>query len=481
MRGGGRWLAALSAVALVSCGGGGGGSRSAGGAADDPRGVAAATGATRLVAAMRGGRGAWQRLAALCDGHGHRLTGSPGLAGAIAWAIAALRADGHQAVRGEPVRVPVWVRGVEEAAIVSPQVAGAAVPMAVLGLGGGVATPPEGLEAEVIRVGDEDELARRRAEVRGRIVLFDNPMPAWTEEHGAGYGHCVRFRVHGARLAAAHGAVAVLVRSVTARSLRTPHTGALHYGEASERLPAAAIATEDADRIARLVASGVPVRVRLRLGGGPAPDAESHNVIAELPGRERPEEIIIVSAHIDSWDVGQGAHDDGAGVAMAMEALAQMRRLGLQPRRTIRLVLWTNEESGMMGVRSYLDRHAAALGRHVAAIEADAGGFAPVGYGVFHDDKRREAAIAGSLEPLLRAVAPVGTIVARPGMSAPDVSRFHPHGVPAFALLTHGERYFDYHHTHADTVDKVDPDELQRAAAALAALTWWLAEVPARP
>ncbi len=446
----------------------------------------AATGAASpqiaaIVAGMRDGRGAYARLVELCDGIGHRLSGSPGLEAAIRWATASLARDQHEAVRAEPVQVPVWSRGAESAAIVAPLAAGAEVPLAMLGLGGSVGTAAGGVVAEVLRVTDEAELERRRAEVPGRIVLFDNAMPRWNDHDGSGYGHCVRFRVHGAKMAAALGAVGVLVRSVTAHSLRSPHTGAMSYAEGTPKVPAAAISTEDADRITRLIAAGQTVRVRLQMGAVTAESAASANVVAELRGRERPDEIVIISGHLDSWDVGQGAHDDGAGVVMAMEALHQLRTLGLRPRRTIRVVLWTNEENGMAGVKGYLEQHAAEIPKHVAAIEADSGGFAPVGFGVFADDKAQEARVAAAVAPLLPQLASVGAIELKPGHSAPDVSRFHAFGVPAYGLFTHGERYFDYHHSHADTVDKVDPAELQRSATALAALAFWLADMEHRP
>lgn len=434
-----------------------------------------------IVASMRDGRGAYRRLVELCDGFGHRLSGSPGLQAAIAWARASLQADGHDAVDAEAVDVPVWRRGVESAAIVAPLASGAEVPIAMLGLGGSVGTAPGGVVAEVVRVADEAELATQKDQIRGKIVLFDNPMSPWNQSDGSGYGHCVRFRVHGAKLAAELGAVAVLVRSVTAHSLRTPHTGAMHYGEAATRIPAASVSVEDADRIRRLIAAGHTVRVRLQMAAVTVANAPSANVVAELRGREHPEQIVIISGHIDSWDVGQGAHDDGAGVVMAMEALHAMRKLGLRPRRTIRAVLWTNEENGMAGVRGYLERHDAELPHHVAAIEADSGGFAPVGYGVFATDKAQQARVLKALAPLLPLVQTLGAIELLPDRSAPDVSRFHEHGVPAYGMMTHGERYFDYHHSHADTVDKVDPAELQRSAAAVAALAYFLADLPERP
>jgi carboxypeptidase Q len=456
------------------------GSASAASGADNalPPEIAAAV--AKIVGAMQSSDAAHRRLVELCDGIGHRLSGSVQLTMAVQWALAALRADGHEGVRAEEVLVPRWVRGDESATIVEPLAGGVEVPMAMLGLGGSVGTPRGGITAPVLVVADEAELARDAARAKGAIVLFNNPMPAWTKAEGSGYGHCVRFRVHGARLAAAHGALAVLVRSVTARSLRSPHTGAMHYADAAVRIPAAAVSTEDAARIARLVADGQPVRVRLQMAAREEKAAPSANVVAELRGRERPEEVVILSGHLDSWDVGQGAHDDGAGVVMAMEALASLRRLGLRPRRTLRVVLWTNEENGMAGAKAYVARHAAALGDHVAAVEADAGGFAPVAFGVFSADKALQARIAGRLQGLVALLGALGTIAIEPGRSAPDVSRFHDHGVPAFGLYTHGERYFDYHHSHADTVDKVDPGELARSAAALAALGYVLAELPER-
>ena len=209
-------------------------------------------------------------------------------------------------------------------------------------------------------------------------------------------------------------------------------------------------------------------------------EVPSHNVIAELRGRENPEEIVIISGHLDAWDVGQGAHDDASGVVMAMEGLNVLRKLGLRPRRTVRVVLWTNEENGMRGARGYVKRHKANMKNHVAALEADSGGFAPDAFGVAVKDKAKQAVAAAQLEAVMTLLKELAMIKVKPGRSAADVGKLVPEGVPAIGLYTYVAKYFDYHHTHADTVDKVDPDELARSAAAITALTWLIAEMPNR-
>ena len=417
--------------------------------------------ATRLAQDLTADARVWNTLATLCDTWGHRLSGSPALEGAIDWAVATLKAGGIATARREAVQVPTWVRGEESAVITKPAIAGKPVQLVMLGLGNSVGTAPEGVTAPVVVVHDEAELKAAAKRVPGKIVLFNNPMPQWTPDKGACYGKTVRFRVRGASKAAALGAAAVLVRSVTAHSLRSPHTGMLKYDEKLPKIPAAAVSTEDADRLERLVKRGDEVVVRLKMAAVNRGMSASANVVAEIRGRDKPDEIVIVSGHIDSWDVGQGAHDDGAGVVMAMQTLMAMKRLGLRPRRTIRAVLWTNEENGMAGVKGYLKRHAAELGKHVAALEADAGGFAPVSWGLAHRDPktlaRASAVVRGLLKRLAASQVGVGALTLKPGRSAPDVGWFKAHGVPALGLYTHGKHYFDYHHTHADTIDKVDP------------------------
>ena len=330
--------------------------------------------AARILAAARADRGAYDKLAQLTDRIGHRLSGSPELDRAIAWATRAMTDDGLEA-HTEKVMVPHWVRGAEDAALVAP----VARPLRIVGLGGTVATPRAGIDAPVVVVHDWKELEAAGDRVKGAIVLYDVAMPAWTEENGSGYGKVVEFRWQGAMRAAKQGAVGVLMRSVTAHSLCSPHTGAMGYDDKVAKIPAAAISVEDSALIDRLARRGA-VTVHLHLESQQLPDAESANVIGELRGRERPDEIVVLGGHIDSWDVGQGAHDDGAGIVTMMEALAVLKKLGVAPRRTIRAVLFTNEENGLRGGKAYAEHHKDELARTVLAIEADSGGFTPRGF-----------------------------------------------------------------------------------------------------
>ncbi len=430
----------------------------------------------RIIKAATGNDGAMVKMRQLCDGIGHRLSGSPALNKAIAWAVAAMKADGHEAVRTEKVMVPHWVRGEESAELVEPR----PMKLPVLGLGNSVGTPPKGIQAEVLVARTQAELDALGQRVKGRIVLFDNAMPDWHPERGSGYGKTVHWRVNGPTKAGAMGAVAVLVRSVTARSLRTLHTGATRYASDKPKIPAAALTVEDSAMIARMVADGKRVVVRLKMAAKMHPDAPSANVIGELKGREKPDEVVVIGGHLDSWDVGQGAHDDATGCVIAMEALTVLRKLNLRPRRTIRVVLWTNEENGLRGGRAYAKDHAAELPGHVAAIESDSGGFAPVGLGLKMADKAKEAIAAGQVEGMLTLLNNIGATAVRRGWGGADISPMGPAGVPMLGLRVHGKHYFDIHHTPADTLDKVDPDELARCVATMAVSAYVLAEWPGR-
>jgi Iap family predicted aminopeptidase len=313
---------------------------------------------------------AYSLLQHLTDRIGPRLTGSAGAEAAVAWTAERLRSYGL-AVRTEKVMVPHWVRGVEEAELVAP----APQRILVTALGGSEPTPAAGLTAEVVEaVGIEGLRALAQAEVRGKIVLFNAPM---TVNGMDGYGAAVVQRTRGAAAAARLGAVAALVRSVGTLSARLVHTGAVSYEDAVPRIPAAAVAAEDADLVHRLLASGETVRLSLRLGCRTLPDALSANVVADLEGREAADEVVLIGAHLDSWDLGTGALDDGAGVAMVMETLRLLKTLGLRPRRTVRGVLYMNEENGLRGGKAYAAAHAAELNRHVAALETDSGGGRP--------------------------------------------------------------------------------------------------------
>jgi carboxypeptidase Q len=418
--------------------------------------------ADRIIAAALADSAAYDRLAVLADRFGHRLSGSDALEAALDWILAEMERDGLANVRGEPVMVPVWVRGRESATLVEPR----ALPLPMLGLGGSVGTPPGGITAEVLVVRGFDELRARAAEARGRIVLFDVPFTT--------YGETVRYRTDGAVAAARAGAVASLIRSVTPHSLRSPHTGMMQYADTAPRIPHAALTVEDAMLLHRMQDRGERIVIRLEMGAREQPDRESRNVMGELVGRERPDEVVVVGGHSDSWDVGQGAMDDGGGVVVAWEALRVLKRLGLTPRRTIRVVGWTNEENGLRGGTAYRDAHRDALDRHVLAIESDGGVFAPEGFGFTGSDAA--FAIVRQVGTLLEGI---GAGAVRRGGGGADIGPIMRQGVPGMGLNVDGTRYFWYHHSDADTVDKLDPREMGLCVAALAVMAYVVADLPA--
>ncbi len=404
---------------------------------------------------------AYALLEELCDVAGPRLSGSANYELAVEWALERMTDAGLANVRREPVTVPHWVRGDESAWLLEPHPSR----LTMIGLGGSVGTPPGGIEADVLVVSDFDELEARADEAAGRFVLFDAP---WD-----GYGRTVRYRTQGAIAAARHGAVGSLIRSVTPARDCTPHTGVMSYdeGDTIPRIPAAALAVEDAARLHRQFDRGLPVRVRLEMEAKWHDDVLSSNVVGELPGRESPEEIVVVSGHFDSWDAGCGAHDDGAGCVIAMEATALLHRMGLQPRRTIRVVLFADEEMTQTGGKAYAADHADELANHVAAIESDSGAFPPRGFTVSGDSLSiaKLAELAAPLESM-------GASSVSAGWGGVDISFLAKAGVPLIGHRTDNEGYFDYHHGPSDTIDKVDPADLQRNVAVVAALLWALAE-----
>lgn len=417
---------------------------------------------------------AWDKLAWLTDRIGHRLSGSEALDRAVEWTAEEFRRDGIEHVWTEKVMVPKWVRGHGAARIVAP----VEREMALLALGMSVGTPQGGIEAPVIEVTSFEELEAAGQEVAGKIVLYNRPIErGWGKENG--YGTVVKLRGSGASRAATLGAVGMLIRSLGTADFDLPHTGALRYDAEQPEIPAAAVAAEDAELMHRLLASGDEVRVHLDLGCHMAGEAESANVLAELRGAEKPDEIVLIGAHLDSWDVGQGAHDDGAGCAMVLETMRVLRRLGERPKRTIRAVLFTNEENGLRGGKDYAERHGAE--RHVAAIETDSGGFRPLGFGVTAGEGGVEL-VAG----LTRGLAAIGADAVTPEGGGADIGPLRKdHGVPVIGMHVDVDRYFDYHHTNADTLDKVDRADLDRGVAALAVLAYGLAQsdevLPAPP
>jgi len=402
---------------------------------------------------------AYQRLARMCDTFGPRFSGTTNLEAAIDWILDEMRRDGLDNVHGEDAAVPHWVRGAESAEMLEPRPR--ALPM--LGLGGSIATPPEGITAEVLVVKSMADLKERAREAKGKIVVFNVPFTTYPET--------VQIRVHGAAAAAEVGAVASLVRSITPRSIQSPHTGGMSYKGAVTKIPHAAVTVEDAEMMQRMQERGQKIVVRLKMGAQTLPDAPSRNVVAEITGREKPEEIIIVSGHIDSWDVGQGAMDDGGGAMAAWEAVRLMHELGLRPRRTVRVVLWTNEENGLAGARAYERRHKSELAQHILAIESDIGTFRPLGFS-FNGNPR-------ALPVLHKFIAPLQSLGAAKlttGEEEADVGELRPDGVPTMSLLDDPSKYFWFHHTDADTMDKLDPHELSACAAAMAVMAYEAAD-----
>ena len=383
------------------------------------------------------------RLEYLCDRIGNRVSGSKSLEKAIDWAAAEMTKAGFDNVRKIPVKVPHWVRGQESALLLTP----VERKLTILGLGDSVGTPAGGITADVVVASTFEELAAMgKAKVTGKIVLFDAPYVS--------YGQTVMYRSAGPSRAAALGAVAVLVRSITPLSLRSPHTGALSYDEAVVKIPAAAVSVEDAQSLARLYKNGVPIRVKLSMEAKMLPEADSFDVMGEIRGSEKPDEVVVMGGHIDSWDIGQGAQDDGGGIMAAMQALVLIKKAGLQPRRTVRVVFWTNEENGGAGGRAYAKWAGDPGKTHVAAIEMDGGAEKPTGFGFGSGGegmggagRRRAGAVpvAETSSAAFDRVTQIGKLLdgidagsIRRGGGGSDISPLMAAGVPGFGMATVG-------------------------------------------
>ena len=420
----------------------------------------------RIIGEEAVSQGAYNKLAYLTDRIGARLTGSPNAAAAVTWATQEFHRDGLQ-VTTEKVMVPHWVRGEEAASILSP----ISRRLVITALGMSIPTPEDGIEGEIIEAGSFDELHALGEKVRGKIVLYYRTMQRHPE--GDDYGPGANLRYRGAVEAAKLGAVATLIRSVGTLSARLPHTGTHAYEDGVDKIPAAALAAEDADLIHRLLASGDKVRVKMLLGCRILPDAESANVIAELKGRLSPEQFVVIGGHLDSWDLGTGAIDDGAGVAVSMETLRILKKLKVRPQRTIRAVLFMNEENGNRGGKAYADAHQNELTRHVAAIESDGGAGSPLGFGLTAGDGA--LARVAALAQALRSVGSAQDVKA--GGGGVDIGPMRLAGVPLLSLRQDMTYYFDYHHTAADTLDKVDRRDLADNAVAMAYMALALANL----
>lgn len=420
---------------------------------DDPLATLRKT-ADALMAGLTSDVRLYPRLLQLCDRFGPRLSGTANLERAIDWILAELVRDGLSTAHGEPVMVPRWVRGTEELWLKSPS----EQRLGLLGLGGSVSTPPDGVSGQVLVVQRFEELTVENA--RDKIVVFAPPFVSYEAN--------VPFRLFGAIKAAEVGARAALLRSLTPQSLGTPHTGVMLYKDGVAKIPFAAISPESADLMLRQQRDGQRIEAKLVLHSQSLPPSPSRNIVVEVKGHERPAEVVLFGCHIDSWDVGQGAHDDAGNCVAAWHALRAVQ--ALKPRRTIRLVMWTNEENGSAGAKAYAAAHGSD--KHVIALEADSGVFRPTGFLFSGDD----AALA-KVQKVAQLLAPLrASMVGTPGGGA-DLRPLAERGVPVVGLQVAGERYFVYHHSAADTVDKVDPADLGQVAAALAVFVYGASEL----
>jgi carboxypeptidase Q len=406
---------------------------------------------------------AFATVRSLTDECGPRLSGSPGNKTAIAWGLRAMEAAGLAAVHAESASVPHWERGVETAEIVAP----VSQRLVLAALGGSVGTPPAGLEGEVVEAASLEALDKMaRAEVAGKIVFFY--VKTDRTRDGSGYGRAVPARGSGASHAAKLGAVATVIRSIGTDDNRLPHTGAMRYDDGVDKIPAAALSVPDAELLHRLLEAGKPVRLHLTLGCRTLPDADGANVVGDVKGSEAPDEIVLLGAHLDSWDLGTGAIDDGAGIGIVLEAGRQIALLPKKPRRTVRVVFYANEENGLAGGKAYAKAHEAELDKHVLAMEADLGAGKVYGAAFLGPPEAQPAFLA-----IARTVAPLGVeVLDREVEGGADISTLRPAGVPFIDLRQDATTYFDLHHTANDTLDKIDPEDLKQAAAAVATVAF---------
>jgi carboxypeptidase Q len=415
---------------------------------------------------------AFAKLQTLCSEYPRRLSGSVDAQNAVQWAKRQMEADGLENVRLEPCKVPVWVRGDIALLAIAEPAALAPTKLSICALGGSVPTSDAApIEAGVVEVTSFEELTALGDAARGKIVFFDRPMDPAELDPFKAYGGAANQRSRGAIEAAKAGAVAAIVRSLSLRIDDHPHTGAMRYEDGVPKIPAAAISTAGAERLSALLAKNPGMRLTLKLDCRSLPDADSFNVLAEVRGREKPDEIVLIGGHLDGWDLGQGAHDDGAGVAQVMEALRLVKSLGLRPRRTLRLCLFMNEENGLRGGHAYLAAHKDELQKHVMALETDRGGFAPQAFGTDANPAAFEM-----LRGYTRFFAGTGGDRLVAGSGGADIGELANSGVPLLEYIPDPSRYFDLHHSSRDVLTEVHPRELELGAALIAALAWCVAD-----
>ncbi len=417
--------------------------------------------AVKIIKAARADSAAWDRLAYMCDTFGSRLSGSESLNQAIDWGYDQMKKDGFTNVRKDSVKVPHWVRGEEYCLLLKPREEN--IPM--LGLGGSIGTPPEGITAPVFVVNSFDELKENAEKVKGKILVYNMPFES--------YGQAVKYRFYGAIEAARAGAVASLIRSVSPYSFRQPHTGMMTYNDTVPKIPHAAIPQEDAAMLDRMQKRGQNPVIKLYMEADTLPDAISYNLMGELPGRELPGEIIALGGHSDSWDTGAGAQDDGGGCIATWQAVKLLKKLDLIPRRTLREVWWVNEENGVRGGKQYAEDHGDET--HVLMFEFDSGVFPPQTIGYSGPEKLYN--LIKSAEPLLKMIN--DSLSFRDRAWGVDIRNMVKKGVPSMNINTDDDgKYFYYHHSPKDTPDHVDPRDLNDCVAAIAIAIYIYADLP---
>ncbi len=415
----------------------------------------------------------YENLRYLTKNIGARLSGSPQAAAAVEWSRQVMEKMGLDRVYLQEVMVPYWVRGDKEIGrIINSKLVGSQ-DVNILALGGSVGTGENGLSAEVVEVKSFEELEKLgKKKVKGKIVFFNRPFDNTQVITGAAYGGAVDQRGGGPVAAAKLGAVGVVVRSMTNDIQDVPHTGGTRYEEGVEKIPAAAISTRGAEQLSKLLANDPNLKFYMRMTCETLPDVLSYNVIGEIKGTEKPDEIIVVGGHLDSWDIGEGAHDDGTGCVQSIEVLRLFKEMGIKPKRTIRAVMFMNEENGLRGGRKYAEVAKSKGEKHIAAIESDAGGFTPRGFGIDGNDGQYAQVL--TWKPLL---APYGLHDLTRGGGGADIGPLKGQGTVALiGFRPDSQRYFDYHHTEIDTFEQVNRREMQLGAASMAALVYLISE-----
>lgn len=413
----------------------------------------------------------YERLRYLSEEIGNRLSGSVNADKAVQWGLKTMQADSFGTCWLQDVMVPHWVRNDKESLIM--HVNGKKTPLNIFSLGGSVPTPKGGIKAEVVEVTSFEDLERLgRKNIEGKIVFYNTPMKQRFYHTFEAYGDAGKYRWAGAQNAAKYGAVASITRSMTLALDDNPHTGGLGYAEGVPQIPGCAISTLGAERLSRELKTHPNLQLTLEMNCETFPDKLSHNVIAEIRGTEFPDEIIVVCGHLDSWDKGHGAHDDGAGCVQSMELLNMFRDLNIKPKRTIRVVLYMNEENGLRGGKKYAEEAKAKGEKHIAAIESDAGGFTPAGFSSTCIDEGKRV----WFRQWSSLFKPYGMFQWDGDGGGADIGPLKDHGTLLIGLRPDSQRYFDYHHTDIDTFDKVNRRELHLGAAAMASLAWLLSE-----